>query len=76
MMAGNKNSGRRDSLPRGGGRPRTWVHIAPQSEYGAYLREIVAAWQAGIPEREVTYTPQKVVEDLIIGEVLRLRRGE
>jgi len=22
-MAGNKNSGRRDSLPRGGGRPRT-----------------------------------------------------
>lgn len=26
-MPGNKNSGRRDSLPRGGGRPRTRVII-------------------------------------------------
>ena len=42
-MVGNKNSGRRDSLPRGGGRPRSRLIIHIGSPVIEQLQEIAEA---------------------------------
>ena len=41
-MVGNKNSGRRDSLPRGGGRPRTRLIVHIDTPFIDQLQEIAA----------------------------------
>ena len=56
-MVGNKNSGRRDSLPRGGGRPRTRLIIHIGSPVIEQLQEIA--------EAEHT-TPQDVAREAIL----------
>lgn len=42
-MVGNKNSGRRDSLPRGGGRPRSRLIVHIDTPYIEQLQEIAEA---------------------------------
>ena len=42
-MVGNKNSGRRDSLPRGGGRPRTRLMVNIPTHIIVQLQEIAEA---------------------------------
>ncbi|HKW21517.1 MAG TPA: ribbon-helix-helix domain-containing protein [Ktedonobacterales bacterium] len=42
-MVGNKNSGRRDRLPRGGGRPRTRLTVHIATPYIEQLDEIAEA---------------------------------
>ena len=47
-MVGNKNSGRRDSLPRGGGRPRTRLIVHIGTPFIEQLAEIAEAEQTDI----------------------------
>jgi len=42
-MVGNKNSGRRDSRPRGGGRPRSRLVVHIDTPYIEQLAEIAEA---------------------------------
>jgi len=79
-VAGNKNSGNRTGRPRakGGGRPVAWVHIDLRTDYGRRLNTICAAWNLAHDTAGVQidrYTPQMVVEDLIVLEELALERG-
>ena len=59
-MVGNKNSGRRDSLPRGGGRPRTRLIIQVPTYVIIQLEEIAATEHASILD---------VVREAILGYV-------
>ncbi len=47
-MVGNKNSGRRDSLPRGGGRPRTRLIVHIGTPYIEQLEEIAETAQTTV----------------------------
>ena len=47
-MVGNKNSGRRDSLPRGGGRPRSRLIVHIDTPYIEQLQEIAEAEQTDV----------------------------
>ena len=59
-MVGNKKSGRRDSLPRGGGRPRSRLIIHIGSPVIEQLQEIAEATQT---------TMQDVARDAILSYI-------
>lgn len=65
-MPGNKNSGRRDNRPRGGGRPRSRVILHMEAPDIAQLEAIAKAERA---------TAEAVAQDAILGYIAEWQDG-